>query len=193
MDKVHKIKYIIPLLSCLLLQGCVTALFTGAGLVYDRHELQNQINNQVIAQQIKHQIYANEELQKDSSITVASFNYDVLLAGQTPTQEQRSEALAIAKATPGVKRIYNDINIGEPESVFRSIKDSWITTKINSKVLIANELNPHNIKIITENGTVYLMGSLKPENVKLLERIAKNTDGVKKIVKMVRYIRETLV
>jgi hyperosmotically inducible periplasmic protein len=61
--------------------------------------------------------------------------------------------------------------------------DAGITTKIKAKFTAAEGINPFNISVETEEGTVYLTGRVHEQAQKEeAERIAAETEGVRRVV-----------
>ena len=93
-----------------------------------------------------------------SPIAVTSFNYVVLLTGQVRDQQQRDRASEQARKTANIKRIHNELQIAAPTSMQDRRQDTWLTTKVKSALAQHASLNALNVKVVTENSTVYLMG-----------------------------------
>jgi len=69
------------------------------------------------------------------------------------------------------------------QPVEEQLDDAGITTKIKAKLTADPEINPFNISVETEEGTVYLTGRVKDQAQKdEAEELARNTDGVKRVV-----------
>jgi osmotically-inducible protein OsmY len=102
----------------------------------------------------------------------------VRLSGMVETETQRSEAVEIARNTEGVKRVVNDIQIGDP--TFReNIDDSWISTKVKSKLAADPDINKFNIDVDVLQGVVILSGTVKTTYARAnAEEIARRTKGV---------------
>jgi osmotically-inducible protein OsmY len=112
----------------------------------------------------------------------------VLLTGQVSSEKLRIELGSIVKNVPGVKDVYNQTTVTSPTSPLMHVNDAWITAKIKTQLIAANEIDPSQIKVITEQGTVYLMGIVLPEQADIATEIAKTTSGVEKVVKVFSYI-----
>ena len=98
------------------------------------------------------------DLDQRSHIVVASYNGVVLLAGQTPREELKQMAEQAASGVQRVKRVHNELQILQPSSALARSNDSWLTTKIKTQMLADNSVPGSRIKVITENGIVYLLG-----------------------------------
>ncbi len=87
--------------------------------------------------------------------------------------------------------IYNYLTVGEPNNIAARNYDSWLTTKIISKMVANNDINPNEFKIVTEDSTVYIMGHVYREQANVAIDIASHTAGVEKVVTLLRYIKLT--
>ena len=130
---------------------------------------------------------ASEELQQ-SHISVTSYNGIVLLSGQVPSSEARQRAEAVTNEIRKVRKIHNELTVAGPTSAIVRTNDSWLTTKIKSKMIADPLLLSRDIKVVTENGAVYLMGLVNEAQAKQAVDITRNTSGVQKVVKMFEYI-----
>jgi osmotically-inducible protein OsmY len=189
------IKKLITILgiTCFL-QGCIFVVGAAAGaaaiaIVYDHRPIENTLEDTKIANQTVDNIRTVPALRNESHIDVTVFNHIVLLTGETPKQEWREQAENIAKSTPSVTRVYNQIAIQGPTSSLTRTSDSWITTKIKSEMLASEDLKTNNssIKVLTENGVVYLMGNVTQEQANTAIEIARQVSGVQKVVKIFQY------
>ncbi len=168
-----------------------SAAVTGAQVVYDRHNLQKKISNHYAALQAYRSIYIDTDKYKDTNVSVSTFNNVMLITGQTPSPEQKFEIGRIVKNVSDDRDVYNFTEICSPVSHLTALSDSWITTKIKSQFIAANDIDPNLIKVITENGTVYLIGIVPPEQAEIAVKIASATSGVQNVVKVFSYSRIT--
>lgn len=180
-------------LACLL-QGCIFVVGAAAGaaaiaMVYDHRPLEATIEDTKIANTIVDHIRVVPGLRNESHIDVTVFNRIVLLTGETPDQSWRQQAESIAKSDPRVTRVYNQITIEGPTSSLTRASDSWITTKIKSQMLAMEDLktNSSSIKVVTENGVVYLMGMVTHQQADTAVDIARQVSGVQKVIKIFQY------
>lgn len=175
-------------LSTLFLQSCMNIATTGAEAAYNRHSLQNTFSDQHIIFQIDHAIYWHSDNFKESNISIYAFNGVVLLTGQVPTKALQNELNLIVKKISGVKEFYNQTTVNGPSSSLTHVSDAWITTKVKSQLIAANDVDPNQIKVVTENGTVYLIGIVPPEQAEIATEIAQSTSGVQNVVRIFSYL-----
>lgn len=175
-----------------LLQGCFFVAGAAAGaaaiaVVYDHRTLQNTIDDTQLANKISTEINSVPALRNESHIEVTVFHRIVLLTGETPNPAWRQQAEEIARNIATTSRIYNQIRLQGPTSSLTRTSDAWITTKIKSQMLATEDLKSSSIKVVTENGIVFLMGIVKREQAEDAVDIARQISGVQKVVKIFQY------
>lgn len=175
----------------LSLQGCFFAVGAAAGAagvagIYDHRKVEQIAADQRIGHSIDQTIRSDPK-QASSHIDVTSFNNVVLLTGQTISPTLRQDAERIAKDTANVKKVYNEIAIKGPTSSLTRTSDTWITTKIKTQMLATEGLKSGSLKVLTENGNVYLMGIVSRDQADIAVEIARQVDGVQRVVKVFQY------
>ncbi len=174
---------------CISLTGCVAAVVVGAaGMVYDRRSVSVLEADARLFHVIHTAIVTNPQF-RESRVLVTSFNKVVLLVGQVSSPSLRIMAEQTARKAPGVYRIYNELTVGYPIAMTQRTQDSWITSQVRSQMLTKKGLGSGSIRVVSENGVVYLMGIVTPEQANLAVDVARRIDGVVKVVKIFQYIR----
>jgi len=124
---------------------------------------------------------------QSAHLRVVSFNGIVLLVGQVKSEQLRAEAAQIASQVRNVKRVHNELTVSGPISIPARTNDQWLKTKIKSSMLATKGINPLEVKVVVENGIIYLMGLVDKPQADLAVRISRQTYGVQKIVKVFEY------
>lgn len=184
----YRISLSLTFLLLPILQGCVAVAAggaaTGAVVAVDRRTTGTIVDDKTIEVKALHAISKNQALWKQSHITVVCYNNVVLLVGQTPTEALRRAAEETVSDIPKIRRIYNELEIAKPISLATRSHDSWITTQIKTKMIGNKAIRANRIKVITENGVVYLMGITTPEEEMTATDIARAIPGVEKVVEI---------
>ena len=131
---------------------------------------------------------ANPALENDSHIVVVSYNGVVLLAGQTPRAVLKTQAEQVANQVQGVRRVHNELQVLPPSSGLARSNDTWITTKIKTQMLANKDVPSSRIKIVTENGSVFLMGLVTRQEAQNAAQVAQGTAGVQRVVMLFEYL-----
>ena len=175
-----------------LLGGCVAAVATGAlvgtDMANSRRTSGIYIEDQSIELKTRDVISKNSELNEASSISVTSFNRIVLLVGQAPTQQYIDQASDIARGVANVRKVHNEIRLSAPDSFLSATSDSWLTTKAKSLLLSEKHLSSTHIKVVTENGELFLMGLVTRAEADKAIAVARGIDGVERVIQVFEYI-----
>ncbi|MBV0933388.1 BON domain-containing protein [Marinobacterium weihaiense] len=123
-----------------------------------------------------------------SHINVVSYNGQVLLIGQVPDENIKREASEIARQVRHVRKVHNELEIAGPTSTIVRSNDVYLTSRIKVQMLADKRVEGGRIKVVTENGVVYLMGLVTPAEADIAVDITRSVAGVRKIVKVFEYI-----
>lgn len=183
-----KLAYILTIFCYTLLAGCAqTAKIsknTSLSAAGDRRTISTFIDDQAISMKAGIAIVKDSELRKNSHINLLSYNNSLLMVGQAPSDELKSKAQELLEKIPEIDNIYNELAIKEPIPLKRRAKDAWITTQLKTKLTTTKILGPNKVKVITENGIVYLMGILTQKEEAMATKIAENIKNVREVVKI---------
>lgn len=126
----------------------------------------------------------------ESHISVTSYNGVVLLAGQVRAGSLRTQAEEVVLELKNVRRVYNELEVAGPTSLLTRSGDTWVTGKVKSRLLAAPDVPGRDIKVVTENGVVYLLGLVTRDAADAATEAARNVGGVTKVVRMFEYVDE---
>lgn len=174
-----------------LMNGCVGFLAgaaTGAVVAHDERSPATILEDETIEVTAKEKLYQDKNLDKKIHINVTSFNHVVLLTGEVLSHALRDYAVDIVSKVPKVKRVYNEIAVADLSTFASRSNDTWITTKVKTNMLGAKGFDSTRVKVVTERGSVYLMGIVTQEQGNRAAEIARHVEGVKRVVKMFQYI-----
>ena len=182
-------------LSCLVSSGCAPlvvggAAATTASVAHDRRTTGSVVEDKAIKARVLSALNDDSELEKNSHINVSVFNGWVLLSGETPTEAFRTTAGDIARKQEKVRRLFNELTIAAPSSMMTRSSDAWITTKVKSSLvgLDIEGFDPTRVKVVTENGTVYLLGLVYHAEADAAVAEAQKVSGVQRVVKLFEYL-----
>lgn len=190
MKRIRFVKTLSFLLLGTLLTSCAAVIVVGAAggmAVYDRRSM-TMIEHDARIFYLVHKRIVQDPRFRNSRILVSSFNEVVLLVGQTPTASLRVVAEKIVRQVPNVRRVYDEITVDYPLPLTQRSKDTLTTAEVRSRMLTQKGLESGSIRIITENGVVYLMGIATHEQANLAVNVARQVNGVRKVVKIFQYI-----
>lgn len=175
------------------LAGCVEGALvagtaTGGVMAASGRSFKTIADDETITYRASRAVAQDKSLAASSRINVVVFNHNVLLIGETPKPQWRLQAEQAVRGVQGVNHIYNKITIGEPIDTAVQGNDGLITTNIKARMMSTTNLRAREIKVITENGIVYLLGMTTHKQAEIAVEVAKNSTGVKRIVKVFEYI-----
>lgn len=175
--------------------GCTPVILGGAtasgAAVHDRRTVGTFVDDQGIELKARLSLNEDKELSEQAHINVVSVNGVVLLAGQTPTEQQRQRAQDIVTGVEKVRHVHNELTIAAPNTLMTRSSDTLITGKVKTKLLGINDIEGFDgtrVKVVTENGVVYLMGILHRHEADAASERARQVGGVQKVVKLFEYV-----
>ena len=177
-----------------VLTGCAAAVVGGAaaagGMVAtDRRSSATQLADQAIELRASSAIH-DALGDKRGHVSVTSYYRKVLVTGEVATQEARQRAGAAVAATPDVASVINELAVMPESSLKQRSEDTLVTGRVKAKLIDANGVPSNSIKVVTERGTVYLMGRLTRRESDLATEVARTTGGVQRVVRVVDFISE---
>lgn len=177
-------------LLTLSLSGCAGLFIAGAAttanLVTDTRTTKEIWNDNNIEFEVA-AITNKEPYRGNVRVTASSYRGTVVLMGQASTDAERRSFESEARKVAGVNNVHNQVRVKAPLSVSEISKDSWITTKVKSALLANAELNGIKVKVITEDGEVFLLGLVTREHADIATDVARNISGVKQVIRAFEY------
>ncbi|MBS1199126.1 MAG: putative periplasmic or secreted lipoprotein [Proteobacteria bacterium] len=180
------------LLSLPLLQGCFPVVATGVAVgvltVTDRRTVGAQAEDEAIEWKVSTRV--RERLGDKMHINVTSYNRKVLLTGEVPSEQAKAEIGEIATKVENVLGIFNEIQVAGTSSFAARGTDSYITSKVKTRFIDANQFSPNHVKVVTEAQVVYLLGIVNENEARTAIYVARTTEGVRKVVNVLEVVSE---
>lgn len=173
--------------SLAMLSGCTT-MQTGKpagsyGVAVTDRTVAQRILDKSIENTAKTNINAMDPtLHKRSRISVDSFYSTVLLTGEVPDEQTKKNVVSIVSSMPDVKQLYDKLNVGPQKGTSYTVHDGYISSKINTKILANDAISSSQVKVVTDDGVVYVLGKLTPTQRGHLVNIIESTVGIKELV-----------
>jgi len=186
-------RYIImsfALAALLLLNGCAPivvggAAATGAMVSVDRRTVGTMTEDQGIEVRAANRISRKFD---DAHVNVTSYNRMVLLTGEVGSAAAKAEAGQIAQAVDNVRGVHNEIQVAGNSSLTARANDSYLTSKVKARLVDSGKIHALHVKVVTENGVVYLMGLVRRQEADVATELARTTGGVQKVVRVFEYL-----
>ena len=188
-------KPFILMIVAAILNGCAAAIVGGTAInaAHDRRTMGSFVEDQNIELKAYDAIEKEEHDNKETQISVTSYNGIVLLSGQTTDPNMKTRTEALVSKIEKVRKVHNEIKIAKPVTMSEAASDTWITTKVKTSLLKVEGhegFDPTRIKVVTDNGTVYLMGLLRRAEADDAINVVRKVKGVERVVKIFEYINE---
>jgi osmotically-inducible protein OsmY len=174
------------------LQGCFPLVATGAGvgaaMVADRRTSGAFVEDEGIEWRAARAL--RERFGDGIHVNVTSFNRNVLLTGEAPNEAIRTEIEQVAARVDNVRGIINEVQVAGINSLTSRGNDTLITSKVKARFVDAQTFGAHHVKVVTEAGTVFLLGIVTRREADAATEVARTTAGVRKVVRVFDYISE---
>jgi osmotically-inducible protein OsmY len=172
------------------LAGCVPVVVVGAAaggamVATDRRTTGTQVDDESIELKVAHQ--ASQQYGDRIHLNVTSYNAVVLLTGEVPDQGVWASVGGIAKSAEKVRAVNNELVVAPNTDLSSRSNDTYITSKVKSRMIEANKFPPNAVKVVTERGVVYLIGIVSMEEGAAAGETAATTAGVVRVVKLFQY------
>ena len=178
----------VMLMASVISTGCTTNYLTNStegtyGVPMTERTIPQRLLDRSIAHTAKINIYGlKEDLQQTSRMSIDSFNSEVLLTGEVPTEALKVEAEKVAGSMPDVRRVYNELKVSASRGYSATVHDGYITSKLMAKIAASDGVKASQVQAVTNDGVVYIMGRMTPTQQSHLIDIANSTVGVTELV-----------
>lgn len=177
-------------LASMFVSGCaalaIGGVASGIAIANDRRL------TDVVGTDERIEIQAGDQLGKKfgdaAHINITSFNKQVLLTGEVRNEQMKADAEMIVLKLADVRSVYNELVVGPISTLPNRSNDGYITSEVKARMTAAGKFNPLHIKVVTEANTVYLMGLATRQEAQDAADIARNANGVRRVVRIFEYI-----
>jgi osmotically-inducible protein OsmY len=174
------------------LQGCFPVVATGAAVgvlaVTDRRSVGTQTEDETIEWKASTRI--SDRFKDRVHVNVTSYNRKALITGEVPDEQAKAEIGDIVAKVENVQGVWNELNVAPASSLTNRGNDAFITSKVKTRFVDANQFAPNRVKVVTEAGTVFLLGLVNEREAKSAIQVTRTTDGVRKVVNVMEILSE---
>lgn len=186
-----RLRNIAAISLCLpVLAGCFGAAAVGVGagtlVLVDRRNSETYISDQGMELRAGNRI--SEKYGDKVHVNITSYNRMLLITGEAPSAEIKADVEKLASGVPNVKAITNELTIAGPSSFGGRGNDTYITSKVKARFVDANKFAANHVKVVSEAGTVFLLGLVTQAEADAAVEIARTTGGVQKVVRVFEII-----
>jgi osmotically-inducible protein OsmY len=174
-----------------VLQSCIPLLVgagVGAGVMMaeDRRTNATILEDQTV--EIKSRNRITEKYGEKVNISVTSFNRFILLTGQAPTEEIKQDVSVLVLEVPNVRNVQNEIVVGGNSSTTSHASDALLTSRVKGRLSQNKDVGASHVKVVSENGSVFLMGLVTRAEAESASQTAATTSGAQRVVKLFEYL-----
>lgn len=174
------------------LTGCIEMAVGGvvvtALAASDRRTLGAQTEDRAI--QLKAESRVSKLLGDNGHVNINSYNRKALLTGEVRDEQFKAAVEREVAGVEGVQSVVNEIAVMGSSGLAARSNDTLITGKVKASFVDAKDLFANSFKIVTERGTVYLMGRVTDREGRRAAEVAAGVPGVQRVVKVFEYISE---
>ena len=174
------------------LSACAPLVLGGAAMgtlgVIDRRTSGAQLEDEGIEFRSSNRL--REALGDSAHVNITSYNRQVLLTGEVPNAQSRQLAEQITGKVENGRAIVNELAVMGSASLVQRSSDTLTTGKVKASLVDAKDLYASAFKVVTERGTVYLMGRVTQREANRATEITRTVGGVQKVVRILEIISE---
>jgi len=175
------------------LTGCFPLLLGGAvvggTVVYtDRRTSGTQLEDEAI--ELKASNRLRESLGDRARVSAVSYNRLVLLTGEVSGEADKAVVARVVSGIDNVRSIVNEVTVVSAQPTNTLVGDALVTSKIKASLVDSKDIFAQSVKVVTERGTVYLMGRVTEREANRATEIARGVSGVDKVVRVFEVITE---
>ena len=186
------VKAVSGLLLVCTLGACAPLMIAGvagtAMVASDRRTSGAQLEDESIELRAKARIRDN--LGERVHVNVTSFNRQVLLTGEVTAEKDRQAVVQLVERIENVKAVVNELAVMPLSNLSERSNDLLIVAKVKASFVDSRDLFANAFKVVTERGTVYLMGRVTQREANSATQLTRNVGGVNKVVRLFEIISE---
>jgi len=180
-------------LAAMLLSGCVATMVGAAAVttidvVHERRTVGAYIDDGSIELQIQQYLLRNKPVRQQSHLNPTSMNGVVLLTGEAQNPQIKNQVIAYIEQIDGVRQVVDETEIAGKTGLISRTNDGWLTAKVKTRLYAETGFDANRVKVVTEHGTVYLMGLVTQAEASRAVDVVRHIDGVVRVVKVFEYV-----
>ncbi len=161
----------------------------GGAVVYtDRRTSGIQLEDEAI--ELKASNRLSKELGERARVSAVSYNRLVLLTGEVSAEADKAVVARVVSGIDNVRSIVNEVTVVSAHPDNTPVSDALVTSKVKASLVDSKDIFAQSVKVVTERGTVYLMGRVTEREANRATEIARGVSGVDKVVRVFELISE---
>lgn len=174
------------------LPGCaplvVGGMATGVLVAVDRRTSGTQLEDEAI--ELKAASQLRDALGDRGHVNLNSFNRQVLITGEVPTEPEKAKVERIVAQVENVRSVVNELGVMGNSTLNQRSSDTLVSGRVKAAIVDAKDLSIHAFDVVTERGTVYLMGRVTQREANRVTDVVRQVSGVQRVVRVLEVISE---
>ena len=175
------------------LTGCLPllaggALAGGALVAIDRRTSGAQLEDEGI--ELRAMSRLRDTIGSRARVSVTSYNRQVLLTGEVLNEQDKKAVEQVITRVENVTSVVNELAVINSPTLVQRSSDVLITGQVKALLVDSKDLFANAFKVVTERGTVYLMGRVTQREADRATDIVRGARGVQKVVRLLEIISE---
>ena len=180
------------MLMSLGLSACAPVMLAGfagtAMVASDRRTSGTQLEDETI--ELRGSARIRDALGERAHVNITSYNRQVLLSGEVATERDKQIVEGLLEKLENVKSVVNELSIMQPASLSSRSNDLLLSAKVKASLVDSRDLFANAFKVVTERGTVHVMGRVTQREATSATNVIRNVNGVNKVVRLFDIISE---
>ena len=164
------------------------AMVGGTLMVTDRRTSGAQVEDQSI--ELKALGRVKDVVADRGHVTTTSYNRMVLITGEVSTEADKTAVEQAVARIESVRSTVNELAVAGSASLTSRSNDTLLTSKVKASFVDARDMLSNAFKVVTERGTVYLMGRVTEREATRAAELARSVSGVQKVVRVFDIVSE---
>jgi osmotically-inducible protein OsmY len=165
-----------------------SAVVGSSVVLIDRRTTGSQIEDEAI--ELKAANRLGDVLGKRGNVSVTSYNQLVLILGDVTSEDDRKLVEQTVSRIDKVRSTVNELMVFStlPASSFGS--ETLLTSRVKAALVDSKDPLANVVKVVTQRGTVYLMGRVTEREATQAAETARSISDVRKVVKVFEILTE---
>lgn len=165
-----------------------SAVVGSSVVLIDRRTTGSQIEDEAI--ELKAANRLGDVLGKRGNVSVTSYNQLVLIVGDVTSEDDRKLVEQNVSRIDKVRSIVNELAVFSalPASSFGS--ETLLTSRVKAALVDSKDPLANVVKVVSQRGTVYLMGRVTEREATQAAEAARSVSGVQKVVRVFEILTE---
>jgi osmotically-inducible protein OsmY len=123
-------------------------------------------------------------------VNATSYNRQVLLTGEVSTEQEKQQVEEVISKVENVRGVVNELAVMPVTALTERSVDALVTGKVKATLVDARDVYASAFKVVTERGTVYLLGRVTQREADRVTELTRTVGGVKRVVRVLEIITE---